>query len=287
MSLWVSQYPVSEPTRVLPDEETWAEMASALALAGFALVYGRVDDWEPDETVDGEPGSLDRMLGAEAERYREIGHPEVRRRFAASRLLLRYAAGMAVGAEPEQFEIARHPNGRPYLRGCDQVEVSISHTGRIVVAGISRLGPIGVDVESVERPMDRAELAELVCSPYESEVLRGLPQQDRENYLVRLWTLKEAYSKALGLGMRLSFRAFGFELEPEGPTARLMQFDGEVGDGEQWAFESHNLEGRYAVGLAVTQGVFGGTRDTLASTMLDSGLLATVLSATQDADLDR
>lgn len=276
MAVWVSKFPISEPTRVLPDEATWAEMSSALAAAGFALVYGRVDDWEPGlpETAD-----VDRLLGAEAERYHRIAHPQVRRRFAASRTLLRYAAGMAVGAPPEQFEIARHPNGRPYLRGCDQVEVSISHTGRIVVAGISRLGAIGVDVEATDRSIQSAEFAERVCSAREQETLRALTPQERAGYLIRLWTLKESYSKALGLGLRLSFRTFGFELCETSAAARLTQFDGRPSTDEQWSFESHGVEGRYAVGLAVSQAAYGGTRDARVGTMLDRDLLATVFAS--------
>jgi 4'-phosphopantetheinyl transferase len=275
MTVWVSKFPVSEPTRVLPDEITFSEMRDALRRVGFALAYGRVDDWDPGPL---EPPALERLLGTEAERYRKIAHPRVHRCFIASRVLLRHVAGIAVGAEPEQFEIARHPNGRPYLRGIDGVEVSISHTGQIVVAGVSRLGAIGVDVEAVARRIHVPEMAERVCSPYEQELLRDLPHAERQDYLIRLWTLKESYSKALGLGLRLSFCTFGFELMPDTAAARLVQFDGQKVEGEEWSFEVHNLEGRYAVGMAVSQGAFGGTRDTEASTMLDSNLLAAVLA---------
>lgn len=276
VAVWVSRFPISEPTRVMPQRAAWNEMREALRRAGFALVYGRVADWAPP---DGDARALSRLLGGEIERYHRILHPQVRRRFAASRALLRHAAGMAVGAAPELFEIARHPNGRPYLRGLDGVEVSISHTGPIVVAGISRLGAIGVDVESTTRRVHCPEMADRLCSVREQEELDALPPEAREAYLIRLWTLKEAYSKALGLGLRLSFRTFGFDLAPDTAAARLVRPDGAPVDDELWSFESHGLEGRYAVGMAVSQGAFGGTRDADASTMLDPDLLATVMSS--------
>jgi 4'-phosphopantetheinyl transferase len=271
----MSRIPPGEPTRVLPDEATWGEMAETLAAAGFALVYARVSDW-----IDGEldPGRAGRLLGPEAARYLEIGDARSRARFAASRAVLRRAASTVAGGDPEQFEIARQPNGRPYLRGCDQFDVSISHTGAIVVAGVSRLGSIGVDVESASRRVLGPELAERACTDEERARLAALPPAERDRAMIQLWTLKEAYSKALGVGLRLPFRTFGFEIEPDGLSARLIRSAAEDCANEEWVLQIHDVEGRYAVGLAVSASAFDGTRDLLGDTMLDAGLTGAVLA---------
>lgn len=279
MSDWIPEVPASEPLRVLPDRGVRDE-AVALDRIGHVLVYGRVEDWCP-EFVD-DPVAVRRLLGDESARFERIAHPLVRRRFAASRVLMRHAAARAAGAEPGDFEVAREPGGRPYLRGLTGLDVNVSHTGQIVVAGISRSGPIGVDVESTTRRLQGLEIADRACSPFERAVLENLPAGRRHGYLIRLWTLKESYSKALGLGLRLPFRDFGFDLDPEAVSARLLSGDGLRPEDERWRFESHGLEGRYAVGLAVAPDALGEGASTAREPVLDDTLLAAVLGSLGD-----
>ncbi len=48
-------------------------------------------------------------------------------------------------------------------------------------------------------------LAERVCTPAERAYLRAVPAPERRRALVRLWTRKEAFAKALGRGLELPF----------------------------------------------------------------------------------
>ncbi|MGW5660938.1 4'-phosphopantetheinyl transferase family protein [Streptomyces sp. NPDC003758] len=245
----------------------------ALAATGYALVWGRPADWAP------EPAAIRRLLGREFGRYERIGSPEHRHRFAASRMLLKHAAAAALGAEPEQLELARRPGGRPYVRGCDQLEVSLSHTGRMLVVAVSQLGLVGVDVEAADRPVLGSPVERDICIAREAEDIGRLPAERRNAALVRLWTLKEAYSKALGFGMRLPFTSFGFEpVGGEGP-GRLLRADGVPVEQGGWSFQSHVLDGAYTASAAISRRALGPTRDTQARTMLDGDLAATVLAA--------
>jgi 4'-phosphopantetheinyl transferase len=248
-------------------------LRKALSATGYALAWGRPADWAP------ELPALESLLGRELGRYERIGSPEHRHRFAASRMLLKHAAAAALGAEPEQLELARRPGGRPYVRGCDQLEVSLSHTGRMLVVAVSQLGLVGVDVEATGRPVLGSPVEGDICIPREAEEIGRLPLERRNAALVRLWTLKEAYGKALGFGMRLPFTSFGFEpVGGEGP-GRLLRADGVPVEQGEWSFESHVLDGRYTASAAISRSALGATRDTQAHTMLDGELAATVLAA--------
>ncbi|MFO1394628.1 MAG: 4'-phosphopantetheinyl transferase superfamily protein [Steroidobacteraceae bacterium] len=70
-------------------------------------------------------------------------------------------------------------------------------------AGIA-VGPpgtrVGIDLER-ETDRDYVRLAELAYSPAESAWLRGLDATKRRQCFYRLWTLKEAFAKALGLDL--------------------------------------------------------------------------------------
>ncbi|MEU1820676.1 4'-phosphopantetheinyl transferase superfamily protein [Streptomyces roseifaciens] len=267
----------SAPVRVTAPDGPWTATDTAMDERGFALLYGLMADWGDHGLPDDELG---RLLGQEAARHAGIREERTRRRFAASRLLLKYAAGAVLDADPGELELARNPNGRPYLRGCGQLEVSLSHTGDILAVGLSHVGPIGVDVESSARSIYGTGLAEESFTAYERAALGWLPEQDRNASMIRLWTLKEAYSKALGLGLRLPFTSFGFTIPAaSGATARLLRSDGSPADDGDWHLESHTLDAGYTVSAAVAPAVFGTTRRPTAGTVLDAGLAAAVLAA--------
>ncbi|GGX91746.1 4'-phosphopantetheinyl transferase family protein [Streptomyces hiroshimensis] len=265
------------PVRVTAPDGPWTAADAAMEEQGFALVYGLTADWGDHGLPDDELG---RLLGQEAQRYAGIRQEHTRRRFAASRLLLKYAAGAVLDADPGGLELARNPNGRPYLRGCGQLEVSLSHTGDILAVGLSHAGPIGVDVESSARPVYGTGLAEESFTAYERAALGWLPEADRNTSMIRLWTLKEAYSKALGLGLRLPFTSFGFTIPAaSGATARLLRSDGSPADDGDWHLESHTLPAGYTLSAAVAPTAFGPARRPTAYSVLDTTLAAAVLSA--------
>ncbi|MFP8961170.1 4'-phosphopantetheinyl transferase family protein [Streptomyces nanhaiensis] len=252
---------------------------------------GRLPDWRPP---DGD-AALRRMLGRDWHRYEAMSRPLMKERFAASRLLLRHVVAAAIDTAPEQVDLAYQPGGRPYVRGCDQIDVSLSHTRETLVVGITRRGRIGVDVESADRRMAGTGSESQGCTPYELARLDEGEEGDRNAALVRLWTLKEAYSKALGQGLRFRFTEFGFDLGAD--RIRLVRPDGTPAGGGEWTFGTGVLgggpggrdgdgdggsagdAGEYVVGTAVYDSGFGEDSDLSVRTALDAGLLDALLGA--------
>ena len=211
------------------------------------------------------------MLGRDWSRYLDLSRPDVRNRFAASRVLLKYAAGAALQVDPESLELGYRSTGRPYLRGNDTLDISLSHTEGLLLVGITTSGFIGVDVEDAHREFYEAGLARHWCTAHELARVGELAPELRDPELVRLWTLKEAYSKALGLGMQLRFTDFGFGYE-DGRIVALTAEDTPVGK-DDWAFQTYALDADFTVSTAVYDTGFGGTEDTAAHTMLDPSLM--------------
>lgn len=262
-----------QPILIRGPQSSWRRVRQRLADHHRVVVYGWSSDWAPDDLAEDERR---RLLGRQFARYTKISHPEVRRNFLASRLLLKYAAAEAVGAGPEQVELAYRLGGRPYVRGCDQIDITLSHTVQLVVVGIATRGTIGVDVERADRRMYETGIAEDVCTPHERATLAALPEEHRNAALVRLWTLKEAYSKAIGQGMSFPFDEFGFAAGD--PRPRLLRPDGQPA-GDEWRFSTHVLDGTYAVGVALHESGFGESTDISTRTTLDDALLNTLLSS--------
>jgi 4'-phosphopantetheinyl transferase len=84
--------------------------------------------------------------------------------------------------------------------------------------------------------------------------MRALPSADQLDRFYALWTLKEAYIKARGLGLAIPLHTFHFELGGAGPTvcfepALPRMSDGNADDATRWAFDlSHR--GDHLVAIA-------------------------------------
>lgn len=217
----------------------------ALGRYGSVVVHAEVAEW----AVHAEPEAV-RWLGRERGRLDAPLPPAARQRLVASRRLVKTMAGTALGAEPGELELTRDPVGRPRLRGCGGLELSLSHTGtRLVLALAVTGGQVGADVERAARPVRVEPLARRVCTPYERAVLNATSPAECSRTLLRLWTLKEAYTKGLGVGTRLPFRTFGFRLR--GSTAVLTDDRGRPVRPAEWRFTTHRTDTGHLISVAV------------------------------------
>jgi 4'-phosphopantetheinyl transferase len=182
----------------------------------------------PDEVhlrlVDLDDGRWDDFtasLSAEEEmrasRYRTAALAQIYRR---GRAALRQVLAYYVGQPPRSLAIQYGEFGKPSLRGHD-VQFNLSHSGKRALIAVSS-APVGVDLEWIHPALSIEELAPLVCNGAEDEYLSNLPEDARRIAFFQLWTQKEAYCKALGVGLQktLADIAFG-ENFGDGPRAVL------------------------------------------------------------------
>jgi len=88
---------------------------------------------------------------------------------------------------------------------------SLSHSHGHAICGFAPAGGrIGVDIERI-KPRDVLALADWVCSPYEKRELRHLSGFRQLQHFYMLWTLKEAFIKAAGLGFPADMSKVGLK----------------------------------------------------------------------------
>ncbi|MFD0023809.1 4'-phosphopantetheinyl transferase family protein [Streptomyces sp. NPDC058382] len=262
---------IAEPLPMPGPESHWSRVRQSMAWYGHVVVHAHLRDWLPATLADPQ---LRPLLGVtDWQRLNTLQDAEARGRFAASRLLVKYTAGAALQTPPETVELASKAGGRPFLRGCDQIEVSLSHTRDLLVVGLNRRGRVGVDTELADRRIQYSAVQRHLCTPAERRWLGTLAPGEQQRGLVRTWTLKEAYTKALGQGMRMGFNQFGFD--PEATV--LLTPQGEPASHGEWAFSTFELDGGYLVGVACQDTGLTEEGDTAVSTMLDEGFLGDVV----------
>jgi 4'-phosphopantetheinyl transferase len=78
---------------------------------------------------------------------------------------------------------------------------SVSHCDTHTVVAVAPISEIGVDVENRRANVDIRGIASRYFAPEEASQLDTLPQEEAEERFLRLWVCKEAFVKAIGLGL--------------------------------------------------------------------------------------
>lgn len=140
-------------------------------------------------------------------------------RWIECRASLRMILSNALQLPPCEVPLLLTEFGKPRLAPPhDGLHFNLSHcVGRAVVA-LSIDGPMGIDLESLERAPDLLECAATFCHPLE---INDLPADAnaRATALLRIWTAKEAVLKALGTGLSHPPESVRIIFQQEGGSA--------------------------------------------------------------------
>lgn len=132
----------------------------------------------------------------------EAGRFLLRRQICRS-LIARYS-----GLDPAFFSILADANGAPTIEPRSTgLHVSFAHRGGWTAIGIAR-DPIGVDLEKMEPSV---AIPWAMLHEQEAAALTTLDETERVAAFLRLWTMKEAYVKALGQGFRIAPDSFAID----------------------------------------------------------------------------
>ncbi len=148
--------------------------------------------------------------------------------YRAAHVLLRRALSRQGPYAPAQWRFVRGAQGRPEIdtTACPDagsLRFNLAHTPALVCCALVQGRPVGIDAEC-RRPMqDARAIAERFFAVEEAAAVAasGSPGSAAEAATFRaLWTLKEAYIKALGRGLTMGLDGFAFRLV-DGPPARI------------------------------------------------------------------
>lgn len=148
------------------------------------------------------------LSASEHQRAGEISHTIRRNAYAASRALLRTALSAASKGvvPPEAWVFGTGPYGKPFVTSPEGIgmQFSLSYTPTLIAVAVSRKLEVGVDIEAV--PNTISEVPWQVLTQAERQFIRTLPEAEQFTEFLNIWTIKEAYTKYLGVGASLDFR---------------------------------------------------------------------------------
>ncbi len=152
----------------------------------------------------------------ELSRSNQINHEFHARRYKAVRVLLRMALSVKTKYETgyNDWHFSTNAFGKPELNPQNAgVSFSITHTEDFSALAVATGAKTGIDAEKVN-PARGKHLPKQLLTEYETQRLQTHTKYRQFYDFLCIWTLKEAYSKALGLGFSLEFSNIEFELDP-------------------------------------------------------------------------
>ncbi len=108
-----------------------------------------------------------------------------------------------------EADILKGSHGKPYLPEYPEICFNVSHAEGIAACIVSDR-ECGIDCEPVRQY--RPNVMRRTFSESEISLIENAPEETRDLLFLRLWTLKEAYVKAIGTGLSFPMREaeFGF-----------------------------------------------------------------------------
>jgi len=156
------------------------------------------------------------LSSAEHARAQRFGTEILRERWIVGRATLRGLLGRYLGVAPSDVALARGRRGRPQLAQ-PAIDFNVSHTRGMAIIGIgdelSEGSRIGIDIEHSDRRVNTDGLARKFLTERERAGLAPLEAGERRRSFLRLWTCKEAMSKATGDALSAPFRNLDVSVE--------------------------------------------------------------------------
>lgn len=226
-------------------------------------------EFRPENSLDLPDGEvhlwrIDLAAVASQSRWQEILSEDERRRaarfhfardrdrYSATRALLRMILAGYLSADPSSLQFTYSEKEKPSLASPDStaIEFNVSHSGSSALLAFARGRLVGVDVEQIRTDFDHEKIATRFFSESEREELSALPPSERATAFFRCWTRKEAYIKAVGIGLSLPLHDFDVSLKP-GDENALFATRPDPSEAARWCLREVPAEEGYAAALCV------------------------------------
>jgi len=176
-----------------------------------------------------------------------------RRDFVVAHALVRRMLSRYGETSPEDWRFDIDVHGKPSVvrdqAGMPPLVFNLSHTHGLVACAVARGTSLGIDVERVDRMTLGPEIAARYFAAAEIRMLDAHPPEQYAGRFIELWTLKEAYIKAVGTGLAHALDSFAFAFEGESG----LQFAAPHGvAASDWQFLLAAPAANYRLGIAVS-----------------------------------
>lgn len=167
-----------------------------------------------------------------------------RERRICGRAHLRRILSLYTESDPSRISFEYGKNSKPALSEHPKLSFNLSHSKNMGLITVAYSRRIGIDVEHLETERPFSKIAERFLTKNENDFINGHTEQQRSSAFYRIWTLNEAYLKALGTGLTISSN--DFSIVPDNDRGRFLQDTKVAVDlTQKWMFETIKANDSY------------------------------------------
>ena len=197
------------------------------------LRAGVVSIWEGRLEAPGRVTAAARSLLSADEKARadRFIYDRHRRRYTVAQAHLRRILAQLTGDRPENIDFRFGKHGKPFLPGGPAFNQS--HSEERIMIAVAAGGRLGVDIEEIREVRYMMGIADRNFGADEAALMHTAPDHERQELFFRLWTRKEAFLKAVGVGLTHPLRSFSVDPTP-GAARGLLRVEGLGEDPARW-----------------------------------------------------
>lgn len=198
----------------------------------------------------------DFLADDEVERARQIRKETTRNAFVQTRSALRSILGNHLNRPPAEIKFRYSKLGKPELDGNmhaedNPIHFNVSHSREYALIAVCKGHRVGVDIECRLRDqLQYQKLARRYFSQQENAGLDSLAAEQRTHAFYTGWARKEAYAKALGMGIQIGLQSFDVSLLPTEP-AQILNTRPDKNEARRWSLHDLPIDADYAAALAI------------------------------------
>jgi len=172
-------------------------------------------------------------------------------RFIARRGLLRVVLARYAECDPARITFELNAFGKPTLinGGSLRLQFNASHSAGVALVAVTIDRAVGIDVERHRADVDCLGVAASFFSPDEVEALRRANEPLRRAMFFTLWSCKEAWVKARGMG--LSFPLHRCRVEVGEGAPRLLEDPEQPDEHTRWSLTPLDVGPDFSAALVV------------------------------------
>lgn len=133
-------------------------------------------------------------------------------------------------------QVVKNKLGKPSLADFPHVHYNLTHADGIAACIVSK-NHCGIDAEKIRSY--RENVVRRVFSDAEKAMFESAPQEQRNRLFFRLWTLKESYVKAIGIGVSYPMNAVEFSFQDNRIISNI----------QDHAFRQYEIDGEFIVAV--------------------------------------
>jgi 4'-phosphopantetheinyl transferase len=159
------------------------------------------------------------LAHTEQQRAQRFAFSQLRKKFIITRAILKILLGHYLKLNPQEIALQKTVHGKPALPSSmpngETLQFNVSHSNDAALMAFAWEMPLGIDIEFIKKTNNLSAIAQRFFHPQEINAIHS--SQDFFN----CWTRKEAFIKALGIGLSFPLNSFAVETHNNLQTSPL------------------------------------------------------------------